>query len=87
MTNEDFLARTSIELDTIYKKINKHLDEILREDREHPDGQRIQIVRSIINTAITLANESDSESIAYVADLLDSVAEDCTYLAEELDKQ
>lgn len=87
MTNEDFLARTSIELDTIYKKINKHLDEILREDREHPDGQRIQIVRSMINTAITLANESDSESIVYVADLLDSIAEDCTYLAEELDKR
>ena len=87
MTNEDFLARTSIELDAIYKKINKHLDEILREDREHPDGQRIQIVRSMINTAITILENPDSESITYVADMLDSIAEDCTYLAEELDKQ
>ena len=46
-----------------------------------------RFIASTIITAITLANESDSESIVYVADLLDSIAEDCTYLAEELDKQ
>lgn len=87
MTNEDFIARTSIELDVIYRKINEHIGQFVSADLKQPDTCRLQIARNIINAAITILENPDPESIAYVADLLDSIAEDCTYLAEELDKQ
>ena len=87
MTNEDFIERTSIELDVIYRKINEHVGQFVSADLKQPDTCRLQIARNIINVAITILENPDTESIEHVADLLDIIAEDCTYLAEELDKQ
>lgn len=87
MTNEDFIERTSIELDVIYRKINEHVGQFVSADLKQPDTCRLQIARNIINAAITILENPDTESIEHVADLLDIIAEDCTYLAEKLDKQ
>lgn len=87
MTNEDFIARTSIELGVIRKKIHEHIGQCVTSDLQQPDSCRLQIACHIVDAAIAILENPDPESIAYVADLLDSVAEDCTYLAEELDKQ
>ena len=87
MTNEDFIARTRIELSTIYKKINDYDGRIHTCDMQRPDACRLQIAFGIIREAINILESQDVESIRNVAEMLDLIAEDCTYLAEGLDKQ
>lgn len=87
MTNEDFIARTRIELSTILQKIDRHVDEIRREDRGHPDARRIRIALGALDTVIELLECDDARDINIVAEEFDAVSEDCAYLAEDLANQ
>lgn len=85
MTNEDFLTMIANDLDKIYDKMLKHVEDRPACDRDRHDIERIRLVRRTLAVACNIARDASAPGLIYEADTLEQNAEDLKELADEIE--
>ena len=85
MTNEEFLTMIAADINKIYDKMLKHVEDRPACDRDRHDIERIRLVRRTLAAACGIARDASVPGLIYEADVLEQNAEDIKELAEEIE--